>query len=358
MRGKGKREVDFLLRAIELAKKGEGHTRPNPPVGAVVVKDGKIIGEGWHKRCGGDHAEVAAIKDSLRNLATSQPCNLATCTLYVTLEPCSKPGRVGACTDAIIAAGVKRVVYLVPDPNPKNRGKARRALAKHGIECVNAGASRLREMTLVEWGHRLIAPFAKHVTTGLPFVTVKIAMSLDGKICDDYGNARWISSVKSRKMTGALRERVDAIMVGAETVRKDNPSLLSHGKRNDDLIRVVVTHSGKLPKNAQIFTDGAPNETRVFRVGKDAGDIGDVLRQLGKMGVMHVLCEGGLKLARSLAEAGLVDEWITVLAPKVIGSRRIGKSVSVPRAFVLTDDGCQHIGRKEQGHGSGNDRRD
>ena len=252
----------------------------------------------------------------------------------MTLEPCSKPGRVGACTDAIVAAGIKKVVYLVPDPNPKNRGKAKRALAKHGIVCECVSDRTVRVLA-----DRLIAPFAKHVTTGLPHVTVKIAMSLDGKICDDYGDARWISSAESRKTTGRLREKVDAIMVGAETVRKDNPSLLSHGKRNDDLIRVVVTRSGKLPKDAQIFTDGASNETRVFRVGRDAKDLKDVLRQLGKMGVMHVLCEGGLKLARSLAEAGLVDEWITVLAPKVIGSRRIGKAVSIPRASVLPDDG-------------------
>ena len=179
-------------------------------------------------------------------------------------------------------------------------------------------------------------------------------MSLDGKICDDYGDARWISSAESRKTTGRLREKVDAIMVGAETVRKDNPSLLSHNKRNDDLIRVVVTRSGKLPKDAQIFTDGAPNKARVFRVGRvvsgakipadakgpiAAKDLKDVLRQLGKAGVMHVLCEGGLQLARSLADAGLVDEWIMVLAPKVIGSRRIGKAVVIPRASVLLDNG-------------------
>ena len=184
---------------------------------------------------------------------------------------------------------------------------------------------------------RMIAPFSKHVTTGMPFVTVKLAMSLDGKICDNWGNAKWISSAVSRRGVGWERASVDAIMVGAETVRKDNPSLLSHNKRNDDLIRVVVTRSGKLPKNAQIFTDGAPNETKVFRVGKDAKDLKDVLLQLGKSGVMHVYCEGGLKLARSLADAGLVDEWITVLAPKVIGSRRIGNAVLIPKAFVLPD---------------------
>ena len=318
----------FIQRALELAERGEGHTRPNPPVGAVIVKNGKIIGEGWHKRCGGDHAEVAAIKNALsKRPKPSKP--LAGATIYVTLEPCSKPGRVGACTDAIIAAGIKRVVYLVPDPNPKNRGKARRALAKHGVECVKVCRQTCEEkawdyclglMPLVEWGSRMIAPFAKHVTTGLPFVTVKLAMSLDGKICDDWGNAKWISHKGSRWLAGWERARVDAIMVGAETVRRDNPSLLSHNKRNDDLIRVVVTCSGKLPKNAQIFTDDAPNETRVFRVGKDAKDLKDVLRQLGKMGVMHVFCEGGLKLARTLADAGLVDAWYSFFAPIVIGS--------------------------------------
>ena len=172
----------------------------------------------------------------------------------------------------------------------------------------------------------------------MPYVTVKLAMSLDGRICDDFGNARWISSAKSRKMTGKYRERVDAIMVGAETIRKDNPSLLSHGKRNDDLIRVVVTRSGTLPKNAQVFTDGAPNTTKVFRVGKDAKDLKDVLRQLGRMGVMHVLCEGGLKLARSLADAGLVDEWMTVLAPVVIGSRPIARALR--GVMEIMDDGC------------------
>lgn len=354
---------DFIQRALELAGRGEGHTRPNPPVGAVVVKNGKIIGEGWHRRCGGDHAEVAAIKDARRNLKASKSQSLEACTLYVTLEPCSKPGRVGACTDAIIAAGVKRVVYLVSDPNPKNRGKAKWALAKHGIDCVKVCRRTCEEKAwdyclglkpLVECGSRMIAPFAKHVTTGLPFVTVKLAMSLDGKICDDRGNARWISNADSRKSAGWERARVDAIMVGAETVRRDNPSLLSHNKRNDDLIRVVVTRSGKLPKNAQVFTDGAPNETKVFRVGRaakgaavpvgtdpkgpvDAKDLKDVLRQLGKMGVMHVFCEGGLTLARSLADAGLVDAWISFLAPIVIGSNPLKNAL---RFHQYSGGGC------------------
>ena len=329
-----KDDTNFLRRALELARRGMGHTRPNPPVGAVIVKNGKIIGEGWHKKAGGDHAEVAAIKNALCNLKTSKSHNLKACTLYVTLEPCSKPGRVGACTDAIIAAGIKRVVYGSVDPNPVNRGRAKRILSRAGIVCECADDRECDD---------LITPFTKHVRTGLPYVTVKLAMSLDGRICDDFGNARWISSAKSRKMTGKCRERVDAIMVGAETIRKDNPSLLSHGKRNDDLIRVVVTRSGTLPKNAQVFTDGAPNTTKVFRVGKDTKDLKDVLRQLGRMGVMHVLCEGGLKLARSLADAGLVDEWITVLAPVVIGSRPIARALRGVMEIMDEDCGCSYV---------------
>ena len=327
-----KTDADFLLRALELAKRGEGHTRPNPPVGAVIVKNGKIIGEGWHKKAGGDHAEVAAIKNALRKLKHTKTQTLKNCTLYVTLEPCSKPGRVGACTDAIIAAGIKRVVYGSVDPNPVNRGRAKRILSRAGITCECTDDCDCDE---------LIAPFTKHVRTGLPYVTVKLAMSLDGKICDDFGNARWISSAESRKMTGKCREQVDAIMVGAETIRRDDPSLLSHGKRNDDLIRVVVTRSGKLPKNAQIFTDGAPNRTLVFNTEtqRHGEGIRGVLLELGKMGVMHVLCEGGLKLARSLADAGLVDEWITVLAPVVIGSRPIARALRGVME-IMNDDGC------------------
>ena len=315
-------DADYLIAAAKLAVKGLGHTRPNPAVGAIIVKNGKIIGKGWHKKAGGDHAEVAAIKNALKR--TRRSASLPSgCVLYVTLEPCSKPGRVGACTDAIIAAGIKKVVYAVPDPNPKNRGKAKRVLARTGVSCdLFKGDESVTSSC--RW---LVSDFRKHVLTGLPYVSVKIAMSLDGKICDDWGSSNWISCPLSLMRTNEIRSRVDAIMVGAETVRKDNPSLLSRVRRNDDLIRVVVTRSGKLPKNAQIFTDGAPNETWVFRVGKDAKDLKDVLRQLGKMGVMHVHCEGGLKLARSLADAGLVDEWITVLAPVVIGSRRLRQAI-------------------------------
>ena len=323
------RESEYMYRALDLASRGLGHTRPNPAVGAVIVRSGRIIGEGWHRKAGKDHAEVAAIKSATRRGHKS----LKGATIYVTLEPCSKPGRVGACTDAIVAAGISRVVYAVPDPNPKNRGKAKRALAKHGIKCERFKGDK---EVLSNCGG-LVNDFRKHVLTGLPYVTVKIAMSLDGKICDDFGNAKWISSADSRRLTGStLREINDAIMVGAETVRKDNPSLLSHGRRNDDLVRVIISKSGRLPKNAQVFTDGAPNKTLVF------DDAAKAVRELGKMGIVSVLCEGGLKLARSLAEVGLVDQWITIVAPVVIGSRPIGKAIrgrlNVDESFIACGD--------------------
>jgi diaminohydroxyphosphoribosylaminopyrimidine deaminase/5-amino-6-(5-phosphoribosylamino)uracil reductase len=305
--------AQYLARAIALAAKGLGHTRPNPAVGAVIVKNGKIIGEGWHRKAGLDHAEAAAIKNARRR---GNPTKGS--TIYVTLEPCSKPGRVGACTDAIIAAGISKVVYAIPDPNPKNRGKAKRALARAGVACERFTGDK----AILQAADSLIRAFRKHILTGIPYVTVKIAMSLDGKICDDRGNAKWISSPGSRTLTGStLRETSDAIMVGGETVRRDNPSLLSHGKRNDDLVRVIVSKSGNLPKTAQIFTDGAPNKTLVFDSPRTA------LLELGRMGITSVLCEGGLKLARSLAEQGFVDEWLSVLAPVVIASLPIEKAL-------------------------------
>ncbi len=324
-----KDESEFLRRALDLAARGLGHTRPNPPVGAVIVKNGKIVGEGWHRKAGKDHAEVAAIKSATRRGAKS----LNGSTIYVTLEPCSRPGRVGACTDAIVAAGISRVVYAIPDPNPRNRGRAKCALAKHGIRCERFTGDR----ELLHVADDLVCDFRKHVLTGMPYVVVKIAMSLDGRICDDSGNARWISSKGSRARTGGtLRGIVDAIMVGGETLRRDDPSLLCHGRRNDDLVRVIVSKSGNLPKNAQVFTDGAPNRTLVFDDAKKA------LVELGRMGVMSVLCEGGLKLARSLADQGLVDQWMTVLAPKVIGSRPVEKAMTgrfnADESFMLCGD--------------------
>ena len=194
-------------------------------------------------------------------------------------------------------------------------------LLKHRLILCDKGIAEAEE---------LVADFAKHVTTGMPYVTVKIAMTLDGKICDFKGDAKWISSADARRKTGLLRERVDAIMVGAHTVRMDNPSLLSHGEENPDLIRVVVSRSGDLPRDAQIFTDGK-NRTLVFDDARGA------LEELGKMGVTSVLCEGGFELASYLALEGLVDRWIAVLAPKVIGKKPIGEAVTLKDVVCLQD---------------------
>lgn len=322
-------DENMIRRAIELARRGMGHTRPNPPVGAVVVMNGVVIGEGWHRKAGTDHAEVAAIKDAIRRGNSTVGASI-----YVTLEPCSKPGRVGACTDAITASGISRVVFGAVDPNPTNRGRAKRVLAKAGISC-----ERIHSKKYIWLCEDLIKAFRKHVLSGMPYVTVKLAMSLDGKICDNYGDAKWVSSPTARKELGRFRERVDAIMVGAGTIRADDPSLLSHGRRNDDLIRVVVTSSGRVPERAQVFTDGARNQTLVFRIGKDACDLKDMMFQLGKLGVMHVLCEGGLQLATSLAESGLVDEWESVLCPKVIGNGHIADACNIGSVHAYLDDG-------------------
>lgn len=299
-------DKSFMREAIALAALSAGHTRPNPPVGAVVVKDGRIIGRGRHVKCGCAHAEAAALADCAESPEGS--------TVYCTLEPCSKAGRVGACTDALIAAKIKRVVWACNDPNPVNASKAKGIFASAGIE----SQSGLLENEAA-W---LVEPFAKLVTTGFPFVTVKLAMSLDGKICDNAGDAKWISSPEARKTTGRLRSQCDAVMVGANTVRCDNPSLLSREAPNDDLYRIVVTESGDMPPSSQIFTDGAKDRTIVVKPS-EFGSLRAALKHLGDKGFMHILCEGGMELARSLYDEGLVDEWISVVAPIVIGSKPI-----------------------------------
>jgi len=312
-------KLKFMGRAWRLARRSCGHTRPNPPVGAVVVAHGEIVGEGRHRRCGGDHAEAAALKDARADLRNPP---LASATVFCTLEPCSKPGRVGACCDALIAAGVKRVEWACADPNPTNRGKAARVLRRAGIETACWATSRVaaeRDLAAEIW-RTTLRPFAKHVTTGLPFVMVKLAMSLDGRICDDRGVSRWISGRASLRETASWREGADVVLVGAETVRRDDPSLLCHTRRNDDLWRAVVSRSGRLPKGAQIFTDAAKDRTLVYR------DPVEAVQDLGRRGFMGVLCEGGFGLARALADADLVDEWVSIVCPIVIGGRPLAKA--------------------------------
>jgi len=342
-------KLTFMGRAWCLARRSCGHTRPNPPVGAVVVAHDGIVGEGRHKVCGGDHAEAAALKDAFANLRNSpvdsEHATLPSATVFCTLEPCSKPGRVGACCDALIAAGVKRVEWACPDPNPTNRGKAARVLRRAGIGTACWATSRVaaeRALAAEIW-RTTLRPFAKHVTTGLPFVTVKLALSLDGKICDDHGVSRWISGRESLRETATWREGADVVLVGAETVRKDNPSLLCHTRRNGDLWRAVVSRSGRLPKDARIFTDAAKDRTLVYR------DPVEAVKDLGRRGFMSVLCEGGFGLSRALADADLVDEWVSIVCPIVIGGRPLAQArrfrsrppvVRGDDVFVTAGGGC------------------
>jgi diaminohydroxyphosphoribosylaminopyrimidine deaminase/5-amino-6-(5-phosphoribosylamino)uracil reductase len=300
-----------MEKAAELAAESCGHTRPNPPVGAVIVKHGKIVGMGRHVKCGLDHAEVAAIKNCKESAEGA--------TLYVTLEPCSRPGRVGACTDAIIASGIRKVVFACPDPNAANKNRAKKILSRANIkvECWAKSKNKKEKFIAQKIWESLLKPFAKHVTTSLPYVTVKLAMSLDGKICDNFGSSQWISCKDMLRETSTWREKADVVMVGANTVRCDNPSLLCHTKENKDLYRAIISKSGKLPRDAQIFTDEAKERTLVY------SDVKEAIEDLGRRGFMSVLCEGGLSLASSLVEHDLVDEFVTILCPIVIGNGKL-----------------------------------
>ncbi len=290
-----------MLRAIELARKGEGLTRPNPPVGAVLVQNGRIIAEGWHEKAGGPHAEVACLK-SLRPHAP----DLRRSTLYVTLEPCSTYGRTPPCTDLILERKIGRVVVAVKDLNPRHAGQGLDILRRAGVEVV-AGICR-RE------GRELVAPFEKFITTGLPYVTLKLAITLDGRIADHAGGSKWITGAAARDRVQALRRRADAIMVGAATVRTDDPSLLPRPALGRKPWRVVV--GVDIPSAAKVLTDESAERTLVRSGALDA-----VLKDLAKgQGIVHVLCEGGGKLAAGLVEQGLVDEFAFFIAPKLLGA--------------------------------------
>ena len=229
----------WMLEALLLAGKGVGKTRPNPPVGAVVVKGNAIIGSGWHRKAGGPHAEVYALKEAGTRARNS--------TLYVTLEPCSTTGRTLACTQAILDAGIRRIVVAVRDPNPAHAGRGLALLRRRGIT-VTCGVCKTEAQALIE-------PFKKWVTTGVPWVTLKMAMSLDGRIADVNGNSKWITGSQARHEVQSMRRRADAILVGAETVRQDNPSLYPRPAQGRKPHRIIVSSDGKIPLKSKVLTD-------------------------------------------------------------------------------------------------------
>lgn len=293
--------------ALDQAQRGVGLTSPNPPVGAVLVAHGKVIGQGFHRKAGGPHAEVEAIRDAQQ----FNPKLLAGSTIYVTLEPCCTQGRTPPCTEAIKAAGIKRVVYGAPDPNPKHAGRCRDIFLLAGIE-VLAGV-------LESECRALIRPFTKWITTGLPYVIAKAGQSLDGRLTRPAGEGQWITSDAARAHGRRLRMRVDAIIVGAETVRKDNPRLNlrdgSAGSGKTQPWRVVLTRSGDIPAESQLLTDEFKDRTLIM----PGVDLPDVLKELGKRGVMSVLIEGGGMVLGQAFRERLVDEVYWYIAPLLCG---------------------------------------
>ncbi len=333
----------FMRRALVLARRGLGTTSPNPCVGAVLVRGGKIIGEGWHRRAGGPHAEIEALKRRSVGASERKRPQTATLsrshalTLYVTLEPCSTWGRTPPCTDAIIASGVKRVVIAALDPNPKHDGRGLAVLRRAGIR-VEAGL-------LTTESTQMNAAFNQWITTGRPLVIAKAAMSLDGKIATRTGDSKWITDERARRQAHQLRATVDAIMVGANTVVRDDPRLtLRHGAHGRQPWRVIADARGRCPRKAHLFTDAARHRTIVFTTPQSSpawrrclallgvivivlparsGRVGlrRALRELGRMEVTSVLVEGGGELLGSMFDGRLVDRVAFFYAPVIIGGR-------------------------------------
>ncbi|MBN2683876.1 MAG: bifunctional diaminohydroxyphosphoribosylaminopyrimidine deaminase/5-amino-6-(5-phosphoribosylamino)uracil reductase RibD [Pontiellaceae bacterium] len=288
----------YMRRAIELARLGEGLTRPNPPVGAVLVQEDQVMAEGWHRKAGEDHAE----RDCLKSVGG----DLKSATLYVTLEPCSTHGRTPPCTELILEKGIGRVVVSVKDLNPKHAGRGLELLRDAGVDVLSGVCE--------SEGRTLIAPFEKFITSGMPFVTLKLASTLDGRIADRKGNSKWITGAAARDRVQAMRRRADAIMVGAGTVRADDPSLLPRPDEGRKPWRVVMGEN--VPRNCKLLTDEASERTLFYN-----GNLAAALRDLAENhDVMHVLCEGGGTLAGRLVEEGLVGEFAFFVAPKLMGA--------------------------------------
>ena len=291
----------FMRAALLQAKKGLGTTSPNTAVGAVLVSRNRIIARGHHRRAGGDHAEI----DCLGKLDDPIP---AEAVLYVTLEPCSTRGRTAPCANYIIQRGVRRVVIGAVDPNPKHRGRA--------IGLLHAAGVDVRTSVLEDECTRLNEAFNKWIVTGEPFVIAKCGMSLDGYLTRPPGETRWLTSESSRTHAHQLRALVDAILVGAETIRRDNPRLtVRKGPRRTQPWRVILTKSGRLPQNATIFRDSAKERTVVYR----NRTLRAVLRDLGRREITSVLIEGGGDVLSQALDQRLIDKVQIYIAPLFTG---------------------------------------
>lgn len=340
----------MMQKALALAAKGKGRTSPNPMVGAVIAKGGKIIAEGYHKKAGTPHAEIVALKSAGRNARGA--------TLFVTLEPCCHTGkRTPPCTRAIITSGIKKVVAAMIDPNPKVAGMGLKELRDAGI---------VTEMGIMESGARVLnEAFIKYITKKTPFVVLKIAQSVDGKIATARGESKWITGAEARKQVHQLRNDLDAVLVGIGTVKKDNPALDCRIRGGINPYRVIVDSSLQIPLNARVLKHG-DNKTiiattkkadvkkidtltrrghRILVVNNRAGtvDLISLMKELGKLGITSIMIEGGSSINASALSSGIVDKVMIFTAPRIIGgvdsiSSIGGKSpASLKKALQLKD---------------------
>lgn len=336
----------YMQLALELAARAMGCTSPNPMVGAVVVKDGRIVGRGYHARAGTPHAEIHALREAGELAAGS--------VLYVTLEPCCHHGRTGPCTDAIIKARVGRVVLAMTDPNPLVAGHGVQRLQKAGIQVICG--------VLEEDARRLNEVFIKYITTQLPFVVLKTAMSLDGKIATTSGESQWITGQPAREYVHRLRNIYDAILVGVGTVLADDPSLttrLPEGGGKDP-VRIVLDSKARTPVTARVITQTSPAPTIIVTApnapaenllrlkeagaqvieipsGKGGIDLALLLKELGRREISSLLVEGGAGVNGSFVAGNLVDKFYWFVAPKLIGGAGAPGPVGDPGIAALRD---------------------
>lgn len=354
-------DAKWMMQAIANASLSEGLTRPNPPVGAVIVRDGVLLGEGRHHRAGLEHAEVNALA-----ACSSDPRGA---TAYVTLEPCSTHGRQPPCTEALLKAGISRVVVSCLDVNPKHAGRGLEILRSHGVEvmenvCRNEGAE-------------LLKGFNKHITEAMPHLTVKLAMTLDGCIADAESSSRWISAEASRRRVQEMRRRADVVLVGGATAAHDNPSLLyrevcpGEPAAGSKLLRVIVDSRSAIPSDLRVFTDGSASHTILVR-RSDIAECTPVPRNvecwhlppdadggfpyrtlLKRLAVekecLRVLCEGGGRTAMALVERDLVDEYALFYAPGILGDGEAVRAFAggkrlLPDKKKVRFTGVEHLG--------------
>lgn len=349
-------EEKYMRMALRLARRGEGLVSPNPMVGAVIVKGGEIVGRGYHQYFGGSHAEVEAIKDAGEKARGA--------TLFVSLEPCSHFGKTPPCTDIIVKTGIRKVVIAILDPNPLTHGKGADILEKAGID-VKIGLCENE-------ARRINETFFKYIREKMPYITVKAAASLDGKIATSTGESKWITSEKARKWGKTMREKEDAILVGVNTVIEDDPELCPL-RDKERYLRIILDSKLRIPLKAKvlknqskyptlIFTTTQANKRKIERL-QDAGvkveivadkerrvDVKEVLEKLGRMEVARVLVEGGGEVIGSFFLENLVDKLFLFLSPRIIGGRKAptwveGKGFgSLQNALKVKITNLRHLG--------------